>query len=439
MMKKITIAIAGLGSRGLETYARCLERWPERAELVAIADIRLDRVQVAAERYHIAPEMCFDSVEALLQQPKLADVLFICTPDHVHYAPAIAALNLGYHLLLEKPAARTVGECRHIAELAQEKGLHVIVCHVLRYTVFYQTLRKLLEEGAVGQIMNVEAIERVAYWHQAHSFVRGNWHVAADTTPMILAKCCHDMDMILWLTGKRCERVTSFGHLTHFTEANMPEGAAERCGDDCPHAESCPYNAVRYYTGMFQRHGDSWPVNVVAPEPTQEKLLAALAAGETEAGCDYGRCVYRMNNDVVDHQVVLLQLAEDVTVSFTMTAFTATGGRCMRICGTAGEIWADMERNVIRVQRFGQVGALAAEEIDVTKLTSDFSGHGGGDARMVADFLDLLEGREMSPALTTIARSVESHYAALAAERSRLQGGQVVVVDEFVKEEACMA
>ncbi len=428
-MKKITVAIAGLGSRGLETYARCLEKHPDRVELVAVADIRPDRVAVAAERYHIPAEMCFDSVESLLKAPKLADVLFICTPDDVHYQPAIDALNLGYHLLLEKPAARSVAECRHIAELAENKHLHVIVCHVLRYTVFYQTIKKLLDEGKVGRIMNVEAIERVAYWHQAHSFVRGNWHVAADTTPMILAKCCHDMDMLLWLTGKKCERVTSFGHLSHFTAENLPKGAPERCSDACPIAESCVYNAERFYLERFRKSGDSWPVNVVAPEPTEEKIRAALASGVNEAGCDYGRCVYRMNNDVVDHQVVSLQLADDVTVAFTMTAFTATGGRVMRICGTAGEIFADMERNIIRVMEFGK----APVEIDVRKLTDDFSGHGGGDGRMITDLLDLLDGKPMSPALTTISRSVESHYVALAAEESRTHGGQVVVVDEFAK------
>ena len=420
-MKKTTVAIAGLGSRGLETYARCLEKYPERVELVAVADIRPDRVAVAAQRYHIAPDMCFDSVESMLKADKLADVMFICTPDDLHYAPAIGALEKGYHLLLEKPAARSVEECRHIARLAEEKQLHVIVCHVLRYTVFFQTLKKLIDEGKVGRIMNVEGIERVAYWHQAHSFVRGNWHVAADTTPMILAKCCHDMDMLLWLTGKKCERVTSFGHLSHFTAANMPEGAPERCSDACPMADKCVYNAQRYYLDMFRKHGDSWPVNVVAPEPTEEKIRAALNSG------DYGRCVYRMNNDVVDHQVLNLQLADDVTVAFTMTAFTATGGRVMRICGTAGEIFADMEKNIIRVMEFGKEPV----EIDVRKLTDDFSGHGGGDGRMIADYLDLLENRGMNPSLTTIARSVESHYVALAAEESRTHGGQVVVLDDF--------
>ena len=423
-MKKMTVAIAGCGSRGLQTYAKCLEKFSDRAEIVAVADIRPDRVAVAAKRYNIPADMCFDSVESMLKAPKLADVLFICTPDDVHYQPAIDALHRGYHLLLEKPAARTVQECRDIAELAEQKGLTVVVCHVLRYTVFYQTIKQLIDHGRLGKIMNVEAIERVAHWHQAHSFVRGNWHVAADTTPMILAKCCHDMDMLLWLTGKTCEKVTSFGHLTHFRAENAPAGAPARCSDACPAADACVYNAQRYYLDKFREGGDCWPVNVVAPDPTEEKLRAALAEG------DYGRCVYRMNNDVVDHQVVSMQLADDVTVAFTMTAFTAQCARAMRICGTAGELYADMERNTIRVMPFGGEEEL----IDVTKLTSDFSGHGGGDVRMVADFLDLLEGKGMSEALTTISRSVESHYVCLAAEESRLRGGQLICLDEFVSE-----
>ena len=422
-MKKITVAIAGLGSRGLQTYAKCLEKFSDRAEIVAVADIRPDRIKVAAERYNISPEMCFDSVESMLKVPKLADLMLICTPDDVHYLPAMGALEKGYHLLLEKPAARSVKECRDIAELAERKGLNVVVCHVLRYTVFYQKIKELIDDGRVGDIMNIEAIERVGYWHQAHSFVRGNWHVAADTTPMILAKCCHDMDLMLWLTGKKCEKVTSFGHLSHYNAANLPEGAPERCGDGCPHADTCPYNAQRYYLDCFKRGGNCWPVNVVAPEPTEEKLIEALKVK------DYGRCVYRMNNDVVDHQVLLLQLADEATVSFTMSAFSDKGGRCMRIMGTKAEIFADMEKDIIQLMPFG--GRM--EEFDIRKLATDLSGHGGGDIRMVEDYLDVLEGKPMPSAMTTISRSVESHYVCLAAEESRLQGGQLVYIDEFSK------
>ena len=422
-MSKITVAIAGLGSRGLQTYAKCLEKFADRAEIVAVADIRPDRVAVAAEKYNIPADKCFDSVESMLQQPKLADLLLICTPDDVHYQPAMDGLKRGYHLLLEKPAARSVKECRDIAQLAEEKGLNVVVCHVLRYTVFYQKIKELIDAGRVGDIMNVEAIERVGYWHQAHSFVRGNWHVAADTTPMILAKCCHDMDMILWLTGKKCEKVTSFGHLSHYNAANKPEGAPERCADGCPHADTCLYNAERYYLDCFKRGGNSWPVNVVAPEPTEEKIIEALKVK------DYGRCVYQMNNDVVDHQVMNLLLEDDVTVAFTMTAFSDKGGRCMRVMGTKAEIFADMEKDLIQIMPFG--GEM--EEFDIRKIATDLSGHGGGDIKMVEDYLDVLEGKPMPSAMTTIARSVESHYVALAAEESRLHGGQLVLIDEFAK------
>ena len=422
-MSKITVAIAGLGSRGLQTYAKCLEKFADRAEIVAVADIRPDRVAVAAEKYNIPADKCFDSVESMLQQPKLADLLLICTPDDVHYQPAMDGLKRGYHLLLEKPAARSVKECRDIAQLAEEKGLNVVVCHVLRYTVFYQKIKELIDAGRVGDIMNVEAIERVGYWHQAHSFVRGNWHVAADTTPMILAKCCHDMDMILWLTGKKCEKVTSFGHLSHYNAANKPEGAPERCADGCPHADTCLYNAERYYLDCFKRGGNSWPVNVVAPEPTEEKIIEALKVK------DYGRCVYQMNNDVVDHQVMNLLLEDDVTVAFTMTAFSDKGGRCMRVMGTKAEIFADMEKDIIQIMPFG--GEM--EEFDIRKIATDLSGHGGGDIKMVEDYLDVLEGKPMPSAMTTIARSVESHYVALAAEESRLNGGQLVLIDEFAK------
>jgi predicted dehydrogenase len=299
----------------------------------------------------------------------------------------------------------------------------VVVCHVLRYTVFYQKIKELIDAGRVGDIMNVEAIERVGYWHQAHSFVRGNWHVAADTTPMILAKCCHDMDMILWLTGKKCEKVTSFGHLSHYNAANKPEGAPERCAEGCPHADTCLYNAERYYLDCFKRGGNSWPVNVVAPEPTEEKIIEALKVK------DYGRCVYQMNNDVVDHQVMNLLLEDDVTVAFTMTAFSDKGGRCMRVMGTKAEIFADMEKDIIQIMPFG--GEM--EEFDIRKIATDLSGHGGGDIKMVEDYLDVLEGKPMPSAMTTIARSVESHYVALAAEESRLNGGQLVLIDEFAK------
>jgi len=304
-----------------------------------------------------------------------------------------------------------------LAEIAEKRGRSVAVCHVLRYTPFYQKIKQIIDSGLLGKVVTVQGLERVAYWHQAHSFVRGNWHNEAESAPMILAKCCHDMDILLWLTGKKCRKVSSFGNLYHFRADQAPEGAAERCLD-CQ-VENCPYNAVKFYLDRFQRSGDDWPQNVVAFEPTEEKILAALREG------DYGRCVYHCDNDVVDHQIVNMEMEDGSSISYTMTAFTGTGGRTLRVMGTHGELYADMEANTIRLMPYGQEEEL----IDVRKLANDFSGHGGGDARMVAEYIDYLQGAPMSATLTSLSRSVESHLVALAAEESRKQGGEVRILN----------
>ena len=228
------------------------------------------------------------------------------------------------------------------------------------------------------------------------------------------------MDIILWLTGKRCRRVSSFGGLHLFREDRAPEGSAARCLD-CGVRAGCPFNAEAYYIGQYRKNGDAWPQNVVAFEPSEEKLMAALRDGP------YGRCVYRCDNDVVDHQVVNLELEDGATANLTMTGFTAHPGRIIRIGGTMGELYGDMEANLIRVMRYGQPD----EEIDVSRLSQDFSGHGGGDSQMIREVLALLRGEiEMGGNLTSIERSVESHLAALAAEESRLNGGRSMTLSE---------
>ena len=415
-MKQITVAIAGCGSRGQDTYAECQKRFPDRMKIVAAADIRPEKLEQMKAKYGLTDDQCYASAEEMLSKGRLADVMFICTPDQMHYSEAMEALKLDYHLLLEKPISPTEKECQDIEKLALERDRQVVVCHVLRYTVFYQKLKELIESGVIGEVVNIQANEQVGYWHQAHSFVRGNWRNASLSTPMILQKCCHDMDILLWLAGKHCKRVSSFGSLRHFKAEFAPEGAPARCTDGCPAAQTCPYNAVTYYMGRVEKGLLDWPLNVVTTDPTAENVMKALQTGP------YGRCVYHCDNDVVDHQVVNLELEDGATVNFTMCAFTAQGNRQVRVMGTMGEIYGDVNAKSIKVMPFGQ----EAEEIDVAKLTSDFSGHGGGDARLVEDFLNLVSGEKVGgSALTNIVASVESHRVALAAERSRLNGGQV--------------
>ena len=331
----------------------------------------------------------------------------------------MAALQLDYHLLLEKPISPTKEECLAIEALALKRNRQVVVCHVLRYTVFYQKLKELLESGIIGETVSMQAIEMVGYWHQAHSFVRGNWRNAELSTPMILQKCCHDMDILLWLASRHCLRVSSFGSLSHFTPENAPQGAPKRCTDGCPAAASCPYNAQRFYLGKVEAGELGWPVNVLDLHPTKESIELQLRTGP------YGRCVYHCDNNVVDHQVVNLELEGGLTVSLTMCGMTAKSNREIRIMGTHGEILGDMHNNLITVMPFGQDTIVH----DITKLSSDFSGHGGGDARMVDDFLQLIsEDVVHSNTLSSITHSVESHIVALAAEESRLSYGKTITI-----------
>lgn len=431
-MRQLRVALAGLGSRGKDTYAKTAKLFPEKMKITAIADIDPDKVAEVAREYGVPAEHCFSSAEELLAQEKLADVMFITTQDRQHVGHAIPALKKGYDLLLEKPVSPDLQECRDLLKTAQECGRKVVVCHVLRYTPFYTKLKEILDAGRIGETVTVMGIENVGYWHQAHSFVRGNWRNSDTTSPMILQKCCHDMDLLLWLTGKTAESVTSYGSTYLFKEEMAPEGAALRCMDGCAAKAECPFDAEKIYltnekTGVEHEH-TGWPCNVLTLHPTPESVREAIQKGP------YGRCVYHCDNNVVDHQVVNICMTDGSTISFTMSGFTEKNSRYTKFMGTKGEITADLHENTIEVQEFGK----APEIIDVSKLSDDFSGHAGGDNRMVEEFLDMLiEGKEPEKSMTTLERSLESHYIALAAERSRLEGGRVVKMSEM-RERNCV-
>lgn len=424
--KKIKVALAGLGSRGKDTYAPTAKLFPDKMEIVAIADIDPAKVAEVAKEYQIPADKCFSSAEELIAQDKLADVMFITTQDKQHVGQAIPALRKGYDLLLEKPISPDLNECREIVRVANECHRKVIVCHVLRYTPIYSTLKGILDSGRIGDVVSVMSIENVGYWHQAHSFVRGNWRNSNTTSPMILQKCCHDMDLLLWLTGKTCESVSSFGSTYLFKPEKAPEGAAHRCMDGCKAKDNCPYDAEKIYIknkriGVENGHTE-WPLDVLTLHPTVESITEAIKTGP------YGRCVYYCDNNVVDHQVVNMKMTDGSTISHTMCGFTGTGSRYAKFMGTMGEILADMTENTIKITEFGK----DTETIDVTKLATDFSGHGGGDNRMVEEFMDMLLN-DSGPTVrtTSLDQSVESHYCALAAEESRVNGGKVVYLDKY--------
>ena len=401
-MRQITAVVLGAGSRG-EIYGSYALAYPEELKIVAVAEPKADRREQFARDHGIPQENCFSSWKDLLEKPKLADAAFVCTLDDAHLEPALLALEKGYHILLEKPMSNKEEECIAIEEAAAKAGKTLAVCHVLRYTPFYQTIKGLIDDGAIGEITALSQIENVAYWHQAHSFVRGNWRNSSETSPMILQKSCHDMDILLWLAGKNCKKVSSFGSLRHFTPENAPAGAPQRCLDGCPHAQECLYYAPKLYlTGKTD-----WPVDVLTTDLTPEGITKALREGP------YGRCVYHCDNDVVDRQVVNLELEDGVVCSFVMSAFTANSTRQLKILGTKGHIQADMSKREIWLWPFGG----SAYQVPMEETTS---GHGGGDYGLMRDFLHVL--REGGESRSSARQSLQSHLICFAAEKSRLEG-----------------
>lgn len=419
-MATMTAVLIGAGQRGADAYASYALDYPEEVNFVAVAENDLVRRTRFQQAHNIDDAYVFESWELLLEAPKLADALLICTQDQMHFEPAIRALEKGYHVLLEKPMSPSPTECVQMGEYAIKYKRVFSICHVLRYTEFYKKLKQLLVEGAIGRLISIQHTENVEHRHQAHSFVRGNWRNSETSSPMILAKSCHDMDILLWLADAACTKVSSFGALTHFRSESAPEGAPLYCLDGCPVQNECPYYAPKMYLEREDWVG-SVLRKVVSNDDSKEGVLQALKNGP------YGRCVYHCDNNVVDHQVVNLEFANEVTVAFTMCAFTKEGGRSMKLMGTRGQIRADMEKNVIEVSNF-ITGVTEAIEIN-----APLEGHGGGDHGIMRDFIRLVSRDGEEAGLTGARTSVQSHLMAFAAEKSRLES-RVIGMNDYLEE-----
>jgi predicted dehydrogenase len=420
MTEPLKIAVIGCGGRGL-TYLGLAAKNPEKYRVVAGADpseVRLDK----AERASMNPGFRrFRDAGAILAEPRLADVMIIATQDVFHRKHAVAAMESGYDLLLEKPIAPNADDVKAIQEAAQRLGRRVMVCHVLRYTAFYKKLKSLIDSGILGDVVSMNATEGVEAWHQAHSFVRGHWSVCEKSSPMILAKCCHDMDFIRWLVGAKCQSLSSYGGLRHFKRDNMPEGAPERCLSGCPVGRECVYNAERYLTDK------SWwlfvsPLPDDADEATRREWLHTSP---------WGRCVYRCDNDVVDHQTVNLLFENQVTVTFTMTAFEE--GRHIEFFGTKARLIAGGRvREGYGCDILIRFNASNQEPMRVSIGANDgeYGSHMGGDPALIDALFEEMRGKDPSEMTSSLEASVESHDIAFAAEASRLSGKTVLLRSE---------
>ncbi len=424
-MKKLKAVVIGAGMRGMG-YAEIMAKSPEKFEVVAVAEPQRHKRNHLKEMYNIPEEMCFESWEPLLEKGKIADFAIIATLDRMHYKPAMKAISLGYDLLLEKPISPIPQECVDIADQSKRYGTKVVVCHVLRYTHIFMKLKELIESGAVGEVMTVVHEECVENIHQSHSFVRGNWGNSERSSTMLLQKSCHDLDILQWLVGKKCKKIQSFGSLSYFKESNAPAGSPERCIEGCPVGDTCPYNAVRLYledkqNGWF-RDTSTGTVSRDNFIPTDEDVRKTLEINQ------YGKCVFKCDNDVVDHQIVSMLFEDDVTVTFSMNAFNK-GGRYIHIQGTKGEIRAHLAETA-PITLFN-LETRKTTEYDMFGRDGITSGHGGGDEGIINSLYEYFANNRVDSSITEADISAKNHMLVFAAEKSRLEG-TVVDIDEFV-------
>ncbi len=412
----LTAITLGAGARG-NTYGNFANSYPKQLKIVGVAEPISIRNERYAQKHTIEEKHRFTTWEHVFEKPKFADAIIITTPDDLHYGPCMAALKMGYDILLEKPISPSEEQCREILELSIKTKRIVAVCHVLRYAPYFKKMKEIVASGVLGQLMSINHFEPIQHIHMAHSFVRGNWHNSKETTPIILAKSCHDMDIMRWLIGTSCEKIAAFGDLGWFKASNAPEGSTDRCTDGCSAEETCPYSALKVY------HRDrSW--TYVFDFPEDESTHGDFILDQLKT-TDYGRCVYKMDNDQADHYVASMQFKGGITANFSMEAFTSYHGRKTRIMGAMGDIVGDMNQ-------FVHTDFLTKEQYkwDVTvDEVSNYknSGHGGGDWALVSDWIKAIKNRDPSILSSTIDASVESHLMAFAAEKSRASGNIIEI------------
>jgi predicted dehydrogenase len=409
--RPLTAITCGAGNRG-NVYGNYAANFPEQIRIIGVAEPIPVRNEKYARKHGIPDENRFVTWEDVFRRPKFADAIIITMPDHLHYVPCMKAMEMGYDVLLEKPMAQRESECRDILAMTGKSGRIVAVCHVLRYSPYFIRMKKLMDEGAVGEVISIQHMEPIEHIHMSHSYVRGNWHDSKASTPIILAKSCHDLDILRWMIGKNSRQIVAMGDLKWFRSANAPKGSTMRCMDGCAAESSCPYSAMKIYY-----RNRTWTYVFDLPEEKDkqgEKILDYLR------NSNYGRCVYHMENDQPDHYITNIRFDNNITVNFSMEAHTSYGGRRTRVMGSMGDIVGDMNEMILTDFKTEKSVKLIPSEEDVEDYKN--SGHGGGDWFLMRDFVRAVTTQNPGCLTSTIDQSIESHIMGFAAERSRLSG-----------------
>lgn len=426
--KPITAIIVGAGHRSF-VYSELAKTNPEMLKIVGVADPNPIRRKKAMDYFGFKEDMCFENAEELAKKGKLADTVINGTMDEQHLETAVPLLDAGYDMLLEKPFAPNEEEMRQIVNCAKKNNSKVMICHVLRYTPFYYAIKERIVNGEIGDIINIQTTEHVSYHHLSTSYIRGKWANSDKChTSMLLAKCCHDLDIIMWMMSEtKPKQISSFGGKFQFKPENAPKEAGTICMKDCPLVDTCVYSTKRLYID----HPDRWAFYVWDALEGKKNVTIEDKIALMKSDSPYARCIYKCDNNVVDHQSVLINFESGATGTHNMVGGSAEPRREIHIIGTKGEIFGNFEESKFTVLKIDPSPDAHNEECDVEevdlRVTGDmvgaYGGHGGGDERLAADFVKFIRGEKPSLACTSIFDSVAGHLSVYLADKSRENGG----------------
>lgn len=439
--------LIGAGDRGMNTYGLYAINNPDDLNFIAVAEPDPNRRSSFSEAHKIPEDYQFSDWKEILEKPKFADIAFIATQDQMHEGPAVKAMELGYHVLLEKPLATTEEACKNIVETSERENVVLMIAHELRYAEFFIKIKDILDSGKIGEIITINHYLNFHFWAYAHGFVRGNWNNRDETTPMILAKACHDFDLICWYAGVKPIKVSSFARGPYLSPKQRPEGAPDRCTDGCPHADTCQYNAISIYLNFIQPRRElifsgnkmlsyfvrlsinhqnilrllfpparkhlpyrGWPISVLTDDLTDEGIMKALKEGP------YGRCVYACNNNQVAAQVNNIEFENGIVASLTMHGHSTKNNRRIRIDGTKGSIVGNFSEGEMQITVYDQVEGT----YEPIPFKFKVELHGGGDILLLNTLIAAVRGETQS--YTMARESVQSHLISLAADRSAREG-----------------
>lgn len=426
--RPITAIIVGAGHRSF-VYSELAKTNPEMLKIVGVADPNPIRRKKAMDYFGFKEDMCFENAEELAKKGKLADTVINGTMDEQHLETAVPLLDAGYDMLLEKPFAPNEEEMRQIVDCAKKNNSKVMICHVLRYTPFYYAIKERIVNGEIGDIINIQTTEHVSYHHLSTSYIRGKWANSDKChTSMLLAKCCHDLDIIMWMMSEtKPKQISSFGGKFQFKPENAPKEAGTICMKDCPLVDTCVYSTKRLYID----HPDRWAFYVWDALEGKKNVTIEDKIALMKSDSPYARCIYKCDNNVVDHQSVLINFESGATGTHNMVGGSAEPRREIHIIGTKGEIFGNFEESKFTVLKIDPSPDAHNEECDVEevdlRVTGDmvgaYGGHGGGDERLAADFVKFIRGEKPSLACTSIFDSVAGHLSVYLADKSRENGG----------------